>query len=70
MAKNGCLEFFGQFSQKNWYKFRMAKNGCFKFFPTIFPKKTDINLEWPFQIFSDNFPKKTGKIWNGQKWPF
>ena len=41
------LNFFQQFSQKDWYKFGMAKNGCSKFFPTIFPKKTGTNLEWP-----------------------
>ena len=36
----------------------MAKNGHTEIFQTIFPKKTGINLEWPFQIFSNNFCKK------------
>ena len=43
-------------------KFRMAKNGCSKFFPTIFPKMTGINSEWPkmaiLNFFLINFPKK------------
>ena len=39
-------------------KFRMGKNGHSKFFLTIFSKKTGINSEWPFQIFSDNFSQK------------
>ena len=34
--------FSDNFSQKDWYKFRMAKSGCSEFFPTIFPKKTGI----------------------------
>ena len=39
----------------------MAKNGCSNFFPTMFPKRTGINLEWPkwpFQIFSNNFSQE------------
>ena len=64
--------FFGQFSQKNWYKFRMAKNGCSKFFSTIFPKKTGINLEWPkmavSNFFQQFFPKRLVEIQNGQKY--
>ena len=48
MAKNGHFKFFSNnFSQEDWYKFGMAKNGHSEFFPTIFPKKTGINLEWP-----------------------
>ena len=43
----------------------MAKNGHSKFFPTIFPKKTGINSEWPFQVFLTIFPKKT----NNSEWP-
>ena len=39
--------FSDNFSQKDWYKFKMAKNGCSKLFLTIFPKKTGTNLEWP-----------------------
>ena len=39
--------FSDNFSQKDWYKFRMAKSGCSEFFPTIFPKKTGINSELP-----------------------
>ena len=37
----------------------MAKNGCSQFFPTIFPKETGINLEWPkmAEIFPIMFPK-------------
>ena len=41
----------------------MAKNGCSDFFPTIFPKETGINLEWPkmaSQFFPTIFPKRTG----------
>ena len=48
------LIFSDNFSQKDWYKFRMAKTGHSKFFPTFFPKKTGINSEWPkyaFQIY-------------------
>ena len=39
----------------------MAKNGHYKFFPTIFPKKTGTNLEWPKMAilnFPNNFPQK------------
>ena len=42
----------------------MAKNGCSKFLPTIFPKQTGINLEWPkmavLNFFPTIFPKMTG----------
>ena len=65
----------------------MDKNGHSEFFPTIFPKKTGTNLEWPkmaipnvFQqkcpkmaipnLFKHFWYKKTGKIWNCQKWVF
>ena len=48
--------------QKNCQKkLRMAKNGRSKFFPTIFPKKTGINSEWPKMAipnFSNNFSQK------------
>ena len=44
MAKNGLSKFF---FKKDWYKFRIAKTGHSEFFPTIFPKKTGINSEWP-----------------------
>ena len=50
--------FSNNFSQRDWYKFGMAKNGCSDFFPTIFPKETGINLEWPKMAvpnFSNNF---------------
>ena len=66
--------FSNNFSQEDWYKFRMAKNNHFKFFPTIFPKKTGTNSEWPkcaFQNYSDLFgTKRLEEIWNGQKWAF
>ena len=39
----------------------MAKNDCSIFFPTIFPKRTGINLEWPkmavLYFFQQFFPK-------------
>ena len=42
------------------------------FFPTIFPKQTDINLEWPkmavLNFFQQFFPNRLVQIWNGQKW--
>ena len=41
--KMAILNFSDNFSQKDWYKFRMAKNDCSKLFQTIFPTKTDIN---------------------------
>ena len=60
--KMAVLNFFQQFSQKDWYKFGMAKNGSSKFFPTIFPKRTGINLEWPkmavLNFFQQFFPKR------------
>ena len=47
-GQNGRSKFFSNnFSQKDWYKFRMVKNGHSEFFLTIFPKKTGINSEWP-----------------------
>ena len=56
--------FSDNFSQKDWYKFKMAKNGHSKFFLTIFPKKTGTNSEWPKMAIPDFFPtifpKKTG----------
>ena len=48
----------------------MAKNCHSEFFPTIFPKKTDINSEWPkiaILNFFDNFSKKTGMNSEGPK---
>ena len=52
--------FSDNFSQKDWYKFRMAKNGHSKFFLAVFPK------DWyKFRMvktghsnFFDNFPQK------------
>ena len=48
----------------------MAKNGHSEFFPTVFPKKTGINLEWPKiavpNFFPTIFPKKTGM---NLEWP-
>ena len=61
--KMAIQNFPDMFSQKDWYKFGMAKNGHSEFFQTIFPKKTDINLEWPkiaINFFLTIFPKKTG----------
>ena len=63
---NGQKWLFGifsdNFSQKDWYKFKMAKNGHFKVFPTIFPKKTGINLGWPkmaiLNFFQQFIPKR------------
>ena len=37
--KMAVPNFSDNFSQKDWYKFRMAKSGCSEFFPTIFPKR-------------------------------
>ena len=63
MVKSGPFQIFSNnFSQIDWYKFGMAKNGCSKFFPTIFPKKTGINSEWP-SLFGT---KKTGR---NLEWP-
>ena len=45
--KMAAPNFFLQFFQKDWYKFRMVKNDHSEFFPTIFPKKPGINSEWP-----------------------
>ena len=59
--KMAVLNFFYNFSPKDWYKFGMAKNGPSKFFPTIFPKKTGTNLEWPKMAipnFSNDFSQK------------
>ena len=44
MAKYAHSKFFsGNYSQKDWYKFRMAKN---------FQKKIWIGYFWPFQIYT------------------
>ena len=60
------LIFSNNFPQKDWYKFGMAKNGCSKFFPTIFPKKTGIDSEWPKMaipiFFQQFFPKNWYKF--------
>ena len=48
----------------------MAKNGHSEFFPTIFPKKTGVNLEW-LKMYIPNlfkpfwYKKKFGKAKNG-----
>ena len=62
--------FSDNFSQKNWYKFRIAKNCHSEFFLTIFPKRTGINLEWPKMyipnLFKHFWYKKTGR---NLEWP-
>ena len=48
----------------------MAKNGHSEFFPTIFPKKTGINSEWPkihnLNLFKPIWYKKTER---NLEWP-
>ena len=56
------------FSQKDWYKFRMAKNSHSTFFLTNFSKKMGRNLKWPklgIPNFLEPFWYKTCKVYIG-----
>ena len=61
-TKMAVPNFSNNFSYKDWYKLGTAKIGCSQFFPTIFPKKTAINLEWPKMavpnFFQQFFPNR------------
>ena len=46
----------------------MANNGCSEFFPTIIPKKTGLNLEWPKNGQDWKNWEKLSKIQNGHFW--
>ena len=47
MAKNGCSKFSTNFSQKDWYKFRMAKKAYTEFIETSLVQKDWKKFELP-----------------------
>ena len=68
--KMAIPKFSNNFSQKDWYKFRMAKNVHSKFIETFLVqkdwKKFGMAIKGHSEFFLTIFPKKTGI---NSKWP-